>query len=374
LLVRCVVVVALLVIAGSSVAVAADGPNQPAPPGSGQVYEGWALAPTGVDPSQPSSRPNWTYTLDPGTDARDSASLWNYSDVQMTFNVYATDAYNNSSGEFTLLPGDIKPKNAGTWVTLQTNFVTVAPRTRVDIPFTVHVPANASPGDHTAGIVASARSGTTDANGNSALVDRRTGSRAYIRVNGPVNPALVVENLSTDYHGGLNPLDGTLDVSYTVRNTGNVRLGARQELEVTNVLGMSVASKKGKLLQEVLPGNQVRLHEKFTGVPAEVRLGTEVKLIPIEPAGVTDKAPAPATYTQHAWAIPWSVLLLLLLAFLLWRLYRRYRSSRQGSPPVAPGGTAGGGGGSGPRPSPAGAPQPEPVMQYRQPRAGPSPG
>jgi hypothetical protein len=368
-----VLVVALVLVAFVPTAVAADGPNDPAPPGSGQFLESWALAPTGTDPSQPSSRPNWTYSLDGGGEAQDSASLWNYSDVQLTFQVYPTDAYNNRTGEFTLLPGDQKPKNAGTWVTMQTNFVTVPPRTRVDVPFTVHVPKDASPGDHTAGIVASAPTGTTTSGGQTAVVDRRTGSRVYVRVSGPVNPALVVENLSTDYQGSANPADGSLDVSYSVRNTGNVRLGARQQLEITSIIGTTIESRKGKLIQEVLPGNEVRLHERFTGVPAALRLGAKVKLIPIEPVGVTDRAPAPETYTQHAWAIPWTVLLLLVLAFLVWRIYRRYRDSRQGSPPVAPGGTAGGGG-AGPRPAPAGASQQaQPVMQYRPPRPGDAP-
>jgi hypothetical protein len=321
---------------------AADGPNNPAPPGSGQFLESWALAPTGTDPSQPSSRPNLTYTLDPGASATDSVSLWNYSDVQLTFHVYATDAYNNRTGEFTLLPGNLKAKNAGTWVTLQTNFVTVPPRTRVDIPVAIHVPSDASPGDHTGGVVAAAPTGTKTAGGQTAVVDRRTGSRIYVRVNGNVNPSLVVENLSSDYTGAFNPLDGTMHVSYTLRNPGNVRLGARQVVEITDVFGRSVASRHGKVIPELLPGNAVRLHEHFTGVPAELRLGASVKVIPVEPVGTTEKAPASTMYTSHTWAIPWTVFLLLLLAFLLWRLYRRYRTRAQELPPAGPGGSAGG--------------------------------
>ena len=344
---------------------AVDSPGEPAPPGSGNVYEGWALAPTGTDPSQPSSRPNLTYSVDKGASVKDSVSLWNYSDVQLTFHVYATDAYNNATGEFTLLPGDVKPKNAGTWFALQTNYVTVAPRTRVDIPFTLTVPADATPGDHIAGLVASVPTATTVRPGQQAVIDRRTGSRAYVRVSGPVNPSLAVENLSTVYHGAANPLDGSLDVSWTLRNAGNVRLGARQHVSVTDIFGRDVDSRAGKLIQELLPGNAVRLHEHFTGVPATFRVGANVKVTPIEPAGVSGTPPAAATYSSKTWAIPWLVLLLLVLAILMWRLYRRYRRSREETPPMAAGGA--GGGGRGPRTPPTtGAPkQPETVMQYR---------
>ena len=64
---------------------AQEGPIQNPPPGS--FVESWALAPTGLDPSQPSSRPNITASLAPGATQQDSVSLWNYSDVPLTFHV-----------------------------------------------------------------------------------------------------------------------------------------------------------------------------------------------------------------------------------------------------------------------------------------------
>jgi hypothetical protein len=318
---------------------AVDTPIPPPPPGSGQYYEGWALAPTGTDPSQPSSRAFLAYTLAPGTNASDSVTLWNYSDVQLNFKVYGTDAYNNTTGEFTLLAGDQKPKDAGSWIALRTSSLTVPARTRVDIPMEIRVPANASPGDHTAGVVASVPTQTTDSNGLPQVVDRRTGSRVYVRVTGPVNPSLTVENISTDYHGVFNPLDGSLDVSYTLRNAGNVRLGARQQVTVKDIFGREIASRKVKTIPEVLPGNAITFHESFNDVPAELRVGATVDVTPLKPVGVSDQPPAPKSWTSHAWAIPWSVLLFIALLFLVWRLYRRYRGSRTGSgaPPLPPG-------------------------------------
>ena len=61
------------VVAGP--AAAQQGPNDPPAPNSGVHLESWALAPTGTDPSQPSSRPNLTYTVDPGSTVTDSVSL-----------------------------------------------------------------------------------------------------------------------------------------------------------------------------------------------------------------------------------------------------------------------------------------------------------
>ena len=316
---------------------AQEGPVPSPPPGSGQFVESWALAPTGLDPSQPSSRPNITASLAPGATQQDSVSLWNYSDVPLTFRVYATDAYNNAAGDFTLLPGDQKPRDSGSWITMATDHVTVAAKTRVDIPFTLHVPPTASPGDHTAGIVASLPTPTSDADNHRVILDRRTGSRVYVRVNGPVNPSLVVENLSSDYHGSFNPLDGTLDVTYTLRNPGNVRLGARQLVAVHDLFGRTVAERKPRSIPELLPGNAITVHEKFSGVPATFRLGADVTITPLVPAGVSEAPPAKETVGTHSWAIPWTLLLVVALAILLWRLYRRYRSSRSTVPPLGPG-------------------------------------
>jgi hypothetical protein len=351
----------LLTAVAAGPATAQQGPNDPPAPNSGVHLESWALAPTGTDPSQPSSRPALTYSVDAGSTVTDSVSLWNYSDVQMNFHVYATDAYNNKTGEFSLLPKDTKPKDAGSWVVVQTSYLTVPARTRVDIPISITVPAGATPGDHAAGVVAASNTSAGTDGPAGGVVERRTGSRVFVRVKGNVNPKLVVENLTTDYSGSFNPLDGKLGVDYTVRNTGNVRLSAKQQLEVKDVIGRTVESRTGKLLEDILPGATVTLHEEFTGVPAALRLSTSVKVIPVAPTGSTEAPPATETYSSTTWAIPWTLLLLVALAILLWRIYRRYRSRSQGVPPTGPAGAGGGGTGT----DPAGAARrPEPALRF----------
>jgi len=332
-------VFALTTLAGMPVALAADnGPVGNPPPGSGQFLESWALSPTGSDPTQPGTRTALTYNVAPGAVQQDSVSLWNYSDVPLTFHVYATDAFNNGTGDFTLLPSDHKPTDVGSWVQLKTGIVDVAPKERVDLPFTVTVPKDATPGDHTAGIVASVPTDTIDPNGNRVTVDRRTGSRLYLRVQGPVNPSITVENLSSDYKGTFNPLDGTLEVTYTLNNPGNVRLGAHQVITVHDLVGREVASRKLRDLPELLPKNHFTVHQKFTGIPATLRVGTDVKITPFAAqAGVSGtELPSSTTSTTNSWAIPWTVILLLLLAVLLWRLRRRWqRSHPRAAPPTS---------------------------------------
>lgn len=57
---------------------------------------------------------------------------------------------------------------------------------RADIPFEFKVPANATPGDHIGGLVASVRQTEESADGQRPEVERRVAARVYLRVTGPV--------------------------------------------------------------------------------------------------------------------------------------------------------------------------------------------
>jgi hypothetical protein len=335
------VVFAVLAMGGRFAPAAHAQSSEPQPTPPGQFKESWGLAPTSNDPTGANNRAFYAYTLDPGATQDDSATLWNFGDVGLTFHVYATDAFDNRTGDFTLLPGDHAPTDVGSWVKLQTGYIDVPAHTKVDIPFTVTVPKGASPGDHAAGIVASVPTPTAGPNGARITIDRRTGSRLYVRVGGKVNPSLSVENLSSNYSGAFNPLDGSLDVSYTIHNSGNVRVGAHQEITVHDLFGREVASRKMRDLPDVLPGNSFTIHQRFTGIPATLRVGADVKVTPYAALGTDSKGQLPAvtTSTTHAWAIPWTVLLLVALAVLLWRLYRRWKQPRSDLPPAQSGAT-----------------------------------
>jgi hypothetical protein len=343
-----------------------------------QEIDSFALAPTGTDPSQPGSRPYLSYSVAPGATQTDSVTLWNYGTSQLTFHVYSPDAFNNVDGGFALQDGKKPAKDAGSWVKLEREWVTLPPGTKTDIAVTLTVPKGASPGDHTAAIVAASQTPGLDQEGKNVLIDRRTGSRLYVRVNGPANPALSVDDMSTVYRPALNPLDGTLDVTYSIRNSGNIRLGTQQSVDVHDVLGSVAtrsscptvtgsASKKERAaakaaaadhclpdIPELLPGNSVTRHLTFTGVAATFRVTADVNLAPFAVAGGTGaKLPKLETVSvsTSAWAIPWLlVVVLVLLGTVIWLVRRQRGRPRAGAAPTAGGSgpAAGGPGGAGP--------------------------
>jgi hypothetical protein len=332
--------VALLLCTLATNAVSASAADAPPPStsptgstGTG-VSSSFSVAPTGTDPAEPSSRPNLSYSLAPGGAVQDSVTVWNYSDIPLDFDLYASDAYNNKDGAFDVLPGGKPSTDAGTWVTLAQNKVTVPAHTSLEVPIAVTVPAGAQPGDHTAGVIASSKTPGTDAEGHHVVFDRRTGTRLYLRVTGPVNPALVVEDVSTEYHAAANPLDGSVDVTYKVRNTGNVRLGAHQHVEVKDLFG-SVDERKGDDIPELLPGSTLTYHEHFTGVPATFRVSAEVTVTPFAPKssdGTLPKGAEASSASASAWAIPWTLLLVLVLIVAAVVVVRRLRARGVATP------------------------------------------
>ena len=324
---RLLVIALVALLAGATSAAAAP------------VVDSWSLTPTGTNPNEPGSRPAFTYTLAPGAAVRDSLTVWNYSDVQLTFHVYAADAFNTAADGFDLAAADQRPTDVGAWIRIEQNYVTLPAHSKVSLAFVVHVPANATPGDHAGGIVAASVTGARDQQGKHVVLDRRVGSRVYLRVSGPVHPALVVEHLSTTYHSSANPLGGSVDVTYTVRNAGNVRLGTQQLVVLRDVFG-KVGNRALPELAELLPGAAITTKAHFDGVSATIRLSGTVTLTPFvpreAPSARSTGSLSPTTATAHTWAIPWSLLIALLLLSGLIALFRRRRPAESEPPDEEP--------------------------------------
>ncbi|MEW2397000.1 DUF916 domain-containing protein [Streptomyces sp. NPDC046862] len=298
----------------------------------------------GVQPSsakKPDARPNFSYGATPGAAVKDHIAVFNYGTSALTLRVYAQDAFTTADGGFDLFAAQHKPTGAGSWIKLRRNQVKVPARSHVIVPFTLTVPQKATPGDHTGGIVASLSAAGADTKGNKVAVDQRVGARVYLRVAGELTPRLAVEDLHTAYHGTANPFgSGSATVTYTIRNTGNVRLAARQAVGVRD--GMGGAAKVARLrdLPELLPGDAVRITTSATGVLPAFRDTTTVTVDPEPVRGDIKHRILPrVTRTGAFSAVPWGLLVLLLVlaaaaTVLLLRRRRRRRATTGGVKPV----------------------------------------
>lgn len=316
-----VLLIAVLVVPGV--------PARAAPPPGGELT--WSVAPAG--PKGPNGRPSLTYKLDPGATITDHVAVTNHSKRPLTLRLYAGDALTTTGGGFDLKADGRPPTDVGSWVRTGRRSVTVAPATQLIIPITVTVPADATPGDHVGGIVASLAAGAADADGNQVTVEHRVGTRIYLRVTGPLRPQLVVTEARTFVSTSWNPLRlPVVTTEFTVRNTGNIRLTAQPSAEVHGLFGVGRRTSAAPGIPEILPGGSVQTRTVTTGVLPLFRMWTTVDA---RPGGADrqsiDAAPPPAVWSTAFWIFPWTYLaLVVVLAGLIagWVVGRRRRRRR----------------------------------------------
>jgi hypothetical protein len=293
------------------------------------VVQSWTLtAGGGPDGEDAGSRPNLTYQVAPGTTIDDTVVVYNFGNVTTRFDVYATDAFNNDDGQFDLLARDEVPVDVGSWVSLGATSVTLEPGKQATIPVTIEVPLDAKPGDHAGAIVAGVTAMADTGNGQLIEVERRTGTRIYLQVNGPLTASLAMADgdIQASYDHAVNSFDGAADVTFRVENRGNVRLSGVPTLTVSGPFGLGGTTITLPEIAQLLPGEDITVTTRVEGVPALLFMKATVSIEPKEFSGVGEVPVVEAG--ARFFAPPITVLLALLLvavATMLVRAYRRHR-------------------------------------------------
>ncbi|MBW4717159.1 WxL protein peptidoglycan domain-containing protein [Saccharothrix obliqua] len=299
-----------------------------APPGAGAAQDQvtWGVRPA-ASADHGDSRPNYSYAADPGSTVRDAIAIANHGDRPISLLVYAADGFTTTSGQLDLLPRGEKSTGLGSWVRLAAPQVEVPAKATVEVPFTITVPTDVGPGDHSGGIVTSL---AVPEAADGVSVDRRLGSRIHLRVGGEAKPVLEIGDLSVDYHGTANPLGlGSATVGFRVTNTGNLRMSGEQTVAVRGLFGLGGGEQK-LTVPELLPGAHMDFTAEVADVAPLVRLEASVRLVPRVEGGDTGSPPAEVTATASTWAVPWTWLAALVVIagiIVLVRLRARRRSA-----------------------------------------------
>ncbi len=207
----------------------------------------------GISGGPADERTRLSYQMKPGQRLDDEYVVRNTGSTPQKVTLFATDAFNTDSGQYALLDTAKKPTGVGTWIIFngadKVEHISLAPGEQKTVPFSVNVPANAGPGDHAGGIVVSDVSPS-----GRILVDRRVATRLYIRIPGKLQPQLTIASLNATYDPSWNPLDGKTTLTFTIRNGGNVSLGARLVAGANTFFGIGAAAQVRQVVPEMLPG------------------------------------------------------------------------------------------------------------------------
>ena len=292
--------------------------------------DGIAGAPSangGVD----QSRTRFSYQVEPGQTLQDEYLVQNTGTTIQSVTVYATDAFNAEDGSFALLEGDAVAVDAGHWITFDngTNSiqVTLDPGAQQVLPFTLTTPADASPGDHSGGMIVSALSSA-----GPVTVDRRVGIRLYVRVKGLLQPGLTISSIESSYKSSINPFAGETIMKMSLSNTGNVSLSADTVAQVRGVFGIPLSGLIDQRIPEMLPGTSRVVTIVVPGVGQWVYLNPQVSLAATVDDDALNAGVLPSgARSSDLFVVPWAFLLLVLVVGGTWLAahFSRKRNSAQ---------------------------------------------
>ena len=314
----------------SSTASTASAQGDGAGTAGAEVPVTWSVRPAAA--ADGSTRPNFVLEAEPGATVTDELVVTNDGAVNLVLGVYVSDAFNTAEGETDLLAGDERPRDVGAWTRTDTSSITVPAGGQVTVPFTVTVPEDATAGDHVGGIVTSLTVTEEGVDGTRVKVERRLGSRIYLRVTGDLRPELTFTELSAQYHASINPFaPGTMELTYTVENTGNVRLRATCLARVATSLGFEERVDEAADMAELLPDNSFTFTQRVAGVWPGLSTTSSIELEPYDASGETLRPPvAPTIARTSTTLVPWPAIVLLaavasgaVVAILLRRRTRR---------------------------------------------------
>ncbi|WP_244375826.1 hypothetical protein [Streptomyces ficellus] len=176
-------------------------------------------------------------------------------------------------------PLTLRLRATAPWVTFAANPVTVPPRTRADVPFSVTVPPDAPPGD---------RTGTLRA-GDGVTVPVR------LRVGGPRLAALTVEDVRVTGDS----------IRYALVNRGNTVLAPRLAVRAEGLFGEVLRRAERPLRLELRPGRRAELTEPWPGPERPALDRVTVRLDATAGEGARGAAAATRTFvTPWAPAVP----------------------------------------------------------------------
>jgi len=255
-------------------------------------------------------------TASPADEIQSSFTLWNGTDTDLAMHLEGADIGPQDEEGHAVVEKQDAANSLKSWLTPGQPDVTIAPKQKIALPFSVDIPANADPGSHWGALLA-ITAPIGQANGTAVSV--RAGVILLVRVSGQVREKLVLESLSVPRLSESPPI--ALEARF--KNEGTVHEAPRGTIEVRNMFGSLVAT--GTLpVRNVLPGV---VRKMDVSVGDGIWLGRYTVLLRARYGDGNQELSA----RNIVWVVPWRTQgwkLLLAFGFVLWVVLVRKRFRR----------------------------------------------
>lgn len=171
------------------------------------------------------------FTIDAGKQLSDKLTVLNSGSTELVFSVYARP-YSVTGEQYTpSYDGSLPGSDAYKWISFTKTSWQLAPGKTVDIPFSLSVPAGASPGGHYGVIFVETKA--PSGSGQAIVRNKRLGSIMRVTVNGNYRTGGNYLGSASSFYQPRPPIEATV----RVRNTGNTDFNADIKMTATDLFG-----------------------------------------------------------------------------------------------------------------------------------------
>jgi len=250
----------------------------------GQSLGSFGIRPTTTTVDAPSGGAYFTYDLVPGGTLSDEALVMNDGTGPISLKLYAADGVTAINGGTAFAAAEEERNGVRAWLSVDTMDIVLQPGESLAVPFIIQVPADATAGDHVAGLIVEAPPKAGPTGGLGAAVVERVGVAVVIHVPGPGEESLTLGVIC------LNQKTGSNYFEVPVTSDGSLLTRASGTLQLERPDGVEVFSRE-VLLGTVLPGDSTLLR---MDAPFDPGPGDYVANLTLERSDGTDVSAASA--------------------------------------------------------------------------------
>ncbi|MFE5711175.1 hypothetical protein ACFQ7J_10180 [Streptomyces sp. NPDC056501] len=244
------------------------------------------------------------YALKAGARIEDSAVIYNESDEARTFHVYGADVANAAGGGLAPAQEGQEMAAVGAWLKLDSEAtVTVRPKGRATVRFSLAVPVGTPPGCYLGSLVTALRTPAV-----SGGVNTETRIARLVELTVPGTADLQVSLTELEHR----PAGGGEEFTVTVRNTGNVLYTFAGTLNITGG-GSARTVPLTPTGIYVIPGGSATITGRLADLPALGRRAVTASVTATVPGGA---AKTVDSNTIRLSSFPWLIATVTVGAFL----------------------------------------------------------
>ena len=195
-----------------------------------QATGGIGGRPANPDANNPRSQSIFIFTADRGETKSDAVLVSNNTGQTQTIQLYAVDGVVTNTGAYTCAQESEALQDAGAWVALSKQTVTLDTGKTEEVPFTVAIPANADVGEHNACVVFQLEGDEGEATGN-VRIRTRQAIRLVATVPGELSRSVAIKSFE------LSNQKGNQVFSLKLQNKGNVSADVDAQVILKSLFG-----------------------------------------------------------------------------------------------------------------------------------------